>query len=148
MSTGVEELARVIVARRLHLGWTQRDLIERSAVSKNVIQAMEGAEERSYRPMNKKAVEDILGWEQGSIDAVLTRSGPPRVVGQASVSEQTGDIDELTASYAELGAYADRLSQQANNPEVGALWYAGVLRRRRAAEVSRDQDDTGNRHAM
>jgi transcriptional regulator with XRE-family HTH domain len=148
MSTGVEDLARAVIDRRAELGWTQRDLIARSHVSKNVIQALEGAEERSYRPVNKRAIEDALGWEYGSIDALLTQSGPARPKGQPSGIEQVSDLDFSTASYAELGAYADRLSAEAKDPSVGRLWYLGVLRRRGDVETSHTEPDERGRDAM
>lgn len=148
MKTGVAALARAVIDRRAELGWTQRDLIAQSGVSKNVVQAIEGAEERSYRPATKRALEDCLGWEHGSVDALLTQSGPARLKDQPSEFERLTDFDPMTASYAELGAYADRLSEESKDPSVGARWYAGVLRRRGLVETSHKQPEERGRDAM
>jgi transcriptional regulator with XRE-family HTH domain len=146
--SGVELLAHEVSKRRGELRKSREQLAEEAHMSRDAIRAIEQMEDRNYRPATKRALEQVLGWVEGSIDGILDRKQPPKLLPTAFRADAAESFDPMTASNAELGAHADWISETSGDPAVGAAWLAGVLRQRQAVEVSHGDDSQGQRRAM
>lgn len=67
-------------------GWTQAELIEKSGISRSTVQRIWRAEPTKPGRRTQRLLERVLGWEQGSVTAIL-RGGSPAL--SASVSRPT-----------------------------------------------------------
>jgi transcriptional regulator with XRE-family HTH domain len=148
-SPGVEALARELSAAREKLGVSREQLAERAGLSSiDAIKAIEQMRVRRYQPATKRALERALGWEHGSFDDVLEHAAAPKLLPTGPLNGATEALDPMTASYAELGAHADWMSATSGDPEVGARWIAGVMRKRREVETSQSNQAGEHRRAM
>ena len=57
-------------------GWTQAELIEKSGISRSTIQRVWRAEPTKPGRRTQRLLEQVLGWEQGSVVAVLRGAAP------------------------------------------------------------------------
>lgn len=141
-------MARAFAERRAELGMSREEVAEKASLSVDAIKSIETMQDRSYRPQTKRSLEAAIQWEPGSFDDVLRKVAPPRKLSTSPANGSEGSFDPMTASHAELGVHADWMSETSNDPEVGARWLAGVLRKRLEVDRSRDERRDGNRHAM
>ncbi|MEV8610186.1 hypothetical protein AB0383_20055 [Amycolatopsis sp. NPDC051373] len=117
-------------------------------MSIDVVQAIEGMEERQLRPGTKKKLEDGMQLEPGSIDDVLHDRGPFREQGSVDVATVEQPFDPMTASNEELGRHADFLSKSSGDPTLGPRWMVGVMQKRLNVEESHDDSAEADRHVM
>lgn len=90
-------LAKAIQARATALGWKQRDLIQRTHISRGTLQTLwKGVDVPPPSPATKIGVEDLLGWERGSVDAILA-GGEPTTRPQAPEGAE-GDANAASAA--------------------------------------------------
>lgn len=69
-------LAQYVFERRHALGLSQDDVRARGGPSTATLRHIEGALRTSYKPYVISGLERALGWEQGSIRAILSGSEP------------------------------------------------------------------------
>lgn len=93
MQPDLPRLAEAIKARAAYLGWKQRDLLQRTHVSRGTIQTLwKGDATYKPSPATKMAIEDLLGWARDSIDAVLA-GGDPTVVREPDDDQPPANSD-------------------------------------------------------
>lgn len=85
MTTDWARLADAVESRRGELGISQAEVAARGPLSKDRVQALESGKERNYRRATLMALERALGWEYGSVQAVLT-GGRPTLAGHRDPS--------------------------------------------------------------
>lgn len=105
-------LARAMLARRLHLGWSQADLVRASHVSDVTIRRMERAVVHNFHTKTTTAVEHALGWPVGTIHRVLRGDTPPDP--DAGIPSPT--IDTMRARLDELAARVETIEQRIGPP--------------------------------
>lgn len=70
-------LANAIQARTTALGWKQRDLIQRTHISRGTLQTLwKGVDVPPPSTATKLGLEELLGWERGSVDEILAGGEP------------------------------------------------------------------------
>ncbi|WP_344248224.1 MULTISPECIES: helix-turn-helix transcriptional regulator [Actinocorallia] len=79
-----ERLAEAVQRRRAELGLSQRALAERGPLSRDRVQKIEGALRDDYSLTVLTALERALGWQTGSVEAVLAGGEP--------VAAEPGDL--------------------------------------------------------
>lgn len=139
-SDGVGRLADAFVRRRGELGLSQVQLAKEAGLSKEIVQAIEGRAGRNLRSGSKRKLEAALGWVSGSIDDLLDQDAPPRLVTDLAPAPIDETFDPMTASNEELGRWADRLSEQSDDPVVGVRWMMGIQQKRLSGENSHNSD--------
>lgn len=77
-TTTWQRLGHYVRERRLHLRLTQHDVAAAGGPSIATIRNIEAATHDSYRGRTLNQLEDVLGWERGSVDAILN-GGEPRL---------------------------------------------------------------------
>lgn len=100
----LQRLAEAIRARATALGWSQQDLISRAAssrdpLSRTTIQTLWSGD-GTYAPSRKTraALERLLGWAPGSVDAVLEGGDPSVVESSEGRSERDASVPPPTRS--------------------------------------------------
>jgi transcriptional regulator with XRE-family HTH domain len=80
-----ERLGHEVHARRTELGLTQADVAERGGPSVETLRTVENNRAGRLSPRMRRALERVLGWGSGTIDAVLAGSpaSPPQRPGAA-----------------------------------------------------------------
>lgn len=68
-------LAAAVRARRTQLGWSQRELAERSDVSEPSINVIENARQESYRGITLSRIGAALGWDHGELGKLMAEDG-------------------------------------------------------------------------
>lgn len=71
-----DRLARAVRFRREELGFTQVQLAERAGVTDTTVGNLEGGRKFKRPPASLPAVEEALGWAQGSARAILAGAEP------------------------------------------------------------------------
>lgn len=84
------QLAAAIKRRRAVLGLTQRQLALAAGVTSTTVRNLEGGREPSRMPPSIHGVENALGWELGSAQAVL-QGGQPTMRQGALLGAGIGD---------------------------------------------------------
>jgi|SRR5215469_846226 len=85
-------LARAIQGRARTLGYTQEDLIQITNLGRTTVQRIWGATVvHDPTPKTKRALEDALLWQQGSVDAVLADGDP-------TIRRQTPDEPSVSST--------------------------------------------------
>jgi transcriptional regulator with XRE-family HTH domain len=71
-----EKLGQQVRDRRAELGLTQAEVAERGGPSVETLRALENDRSKRLSPRVRRALERVLQWETGSIDAVLDGGVP------------------------------------------------------------------------
>src|ERR1700679_2859524 len=71
-----EMLGHEVRARRTELGLTQTEVAERGGPSVETLRTVENNRAGRLSPRMRRALERVLGWGSGTIDAVLAGSQP------------------------------------------------------------------------
>ncbi len=109
-------LADAIEKRRLDLDLTWKELAELAGISTTTLENIRRG--RLPRARTRRRIEDALGWEHGSINAVLGG-------GQPTVAEQGSPEDE---QYSQAGYLAAILNEHAEKYGEAVLQEAWRLR--------------------
>jgi transcriptional regulator with XRE-family HTH domain len=83
-----EKLGHDVRARRTELGLTQAEVADRGGPSVETLRTVENNRAGRLSPRMRRALERVLGWESGSIDAVLAGT-------QASPEQRSGAADRF-----------------------------------------------------
>lgn len=105
---------RVAVAmeeRAIALGWTLKRLYEEAEVSETTFLAMRKRGQPIKKPAKVTALERGLGWEPGSVAAILDGGEPMPVDRSPPVDEITRRLDELEGQVARLLQGVDSVIQ-------------------------------------
>ena len=76
------DLARFVTERRTELGLSQKQAAKAANVGLEFWGRIELARKQAVRRMNIYKIEDVLGWERGSVEAIIS-GGEPSLVPQA-----------------------------------------------------------------
>jgi transcriptional regulator with XRE-family HTH domain len=87
-----EKLGHDVRARRTELGLTQAEIADRGGPSVETLRTVENNRAGRLSPRMRRALERVLGWESGSIDAVLAGA---QVATQASPQQRVGAADRF-----------------------------------------------------
>jgi len=126
-----EKLGQQVRDRRAELGLTQAEVAERGGPSVETLRALENNRSKRLSPRVRRALERVLQWETGSIDAVLDGGAPtlarPRPVVAAA--------DRFAMARQVLDWRADVIRQtHGMQPRAREGLLAGVTRSARQAE--------------
>jgi transcriptional regulator with XRE-family HTH domain len=126
-----EKLGQQVRDRRAELGLTQAEVAERGGPSVETLRALENNRSKRLSPRVRRALERVLQWEIGSIDAVLDGGAPtlarPRPVVAAA--------DRFAMARQVLDWRADVIRQtHGMQPRAREGLLAGVTRSARQAE--------------
>lgn len=99
-------LGRHVIARRVKLGYRSREPFAAALkISTRVLGDIETGRRSNYDPTTLAALEDVLGWETGSIDTIL-KGGEPTLSPLADAVKEPVWEDRL-----------ETIRQIANNPD-------------------------------
>ena len=105
MADDWQRLAGMARKRREDLGLTREQIAAAGGPSATTQQHIEAAKQSSYRPVILRRLEQALGWERGSVRAVLDGGGPSPAVPAVT----TGTAAAAGAATAAAAADADPL---------------------------------------
>lgn len=92
----IDDLASAIEARRTELGWTQRDLSQRSGVSLTTISAIERRTRDQFQTTTLTSLDRALGWPLGHSGAMLRGDEP---ASELIITSRTPNSATLQALY-------------------------------------------------
>lgn len=75
---GWVRLGRLVAAERARRGLTVRELAQLGGIGVRTLQRIEAGRAANARPVTLTRLEDILGWQTGSAQAVLDGGEPKR----------------------------------------------------------------------
>lgn len=87
-------LGRAVAGRRTELRLTQSDVAARGGPSLATMQAIEASRQDSYRDRTLADLEAALGWERGSVEAVLFSGAAPAIAADAALADPVGPQSE------------------------------------------------------
>lgn len=100
----LQRLADYVVATRTELGWSQETLAARSRLRTVTLSDIETAKDRDRRPSTLAKLERALGWEPGSVRAVLNGGKPTLVDPVNGPADPDDEAQELMRRRAALVA--------------------------------------------
>jgi transcriptional regulator with XRE-family HTH domain len=108
-------LGNEVRSRRTELGLTQVDVADRGGPSVETLRAVENDRAGRLSPRMRRALERVLRWQSGSIDAVLAGgvvdAGPTRP--QAGAVPQLALARQVLSMRAAVERHADGITQEA-----------------------------------
>ena len=129
-----ERLAEEVRRRRRDLGLTQPEVRQRGGPGVATLRAIETNQSHRLSPRMRRALEDALQWESGSVDAVLAGDSP------ATAEPTAADVDtqdrfslarQVVALKATFARHADGVGVEARDALA-----AQIIRSAREAEES------------
>jgi hypothetical protein len=103
-----ERLGRYVIARRVKLGYRSREPFAAALkISTRVLGDIETGRRSNYDPTTLASLEDVLGWETGSIDRVL-RGGDPILAPPAPGQPEEPDWEDRLAKVQAIADNPDR----------------------------------------
>lgn len=134
-------LAKLVKERRDQRSWTQLDLVNRSGLSLDRVQAIEAARTDRYSTRTLAKLERGLEWEAGSVRQILGGGDPRPVEGDR---QPAGRGDDERTVMAELADEVERDPELARMVlEIYRRGYQAGLEGRGEPERT-DPDDPGN----
>jgi hypothetical protein len=107
---GWQRLAEAVKRRRGQCDWTQLDVYVQGGPSIDRIQAIESVRTDSYSARTISKLERGLGWEPGSVRAVLAGGEPTPIEVKPPVAPaRPPTVEELAATVADLQRKVDEL---------------------------------------
>lgn len=69
-------LGEQITRRRVALNWGRDELAARARISLRTVASLERGQNPSVRDVTRYAIEHVLGWAEGSVEAILAGGDP------------------------------------------------------------------------
>lgn len=104
-------LAQLLEARRLDLGLRWTDVAEAAELTTETLRQVRFSD-REIRPLTARAIENVMGWEAGSIRAVLGGADPILRTVDPDVSPQPEDVGYVSRRDALRDATKDELLEE------------------------------------
>lgn len=110
-----DKLGDEVRKRRRELGLTQPDVQERGGPGVATLRAIENNQSQRLSPRMRRALEDALQWESGSVDAILAGGAPTpkQLTAEAETADRFSLAKQVVAVKATFVEHADAVSKEA-----------------------------------